>query len=84
MELPPLQPEDFSNNFPDTAIAEVHVEHLTKEAGKYLRSLNEQAASGNSPFSEPVIIKSNVNNGLGVFGSYSLSKSYQIKVPLRN
>ncbi len=84
MELPTIQPEDFSNNFPDTAIAEVRVEHLTTEAGRYLRSLNEQSASGNSPFSEPVIIKSNVDNGLGVFGSYALSESYRIKVPLRN
>lgn len=84
MDLPSIQADEFSNNFPDTAIAEVRVEHITRETGEYLRSLNEQSSSSNSPFSEPVLIKSNVDNGLGVFGSYSLSEAITIQVPLRN
>ncbi|NWJ52517.1 MAG: DUF4249 domain-containing protein [Bacteroidetes bacterium] len=42
---------------------------ISKEYYNYLSSIITQNNAGNNPFAEPVIIKSNVQNGTGVFGA---------------
>lgn len=52
---------------------EFRLQSLTKEYFTYLKSLGIYWETGGSdnPFSEPVVIYSNVDNGYGIFGAYS-------------
>ncbi len=38
----------------------------------YQKTINMQENLGENPFAEPVVIVSNINNGLGVFGAYTV------------
>lgn len=42
---------------------------ISKEYYNYLSSVITQNSAGDNPFAEPVIIKSNVQNGTGIFGA---------------
>ena len=42
---------------------------ITSDYYKYLVSIVMQNNAGNNPFAEPVVIKSNVQNGTGIFGA---------------
>ncbi|MDX2249478.1 MAG: DUF4249 family protein [Bacteroidia bacterium] len=59
---------------------EVILETLDMATGKYLLSLDEQSANRYDPLAEPVFLKSNVENGQGIFGSRSLSQPYIVRV----
>lgn len=49
----------------------VRLRHITKEHYEYGRTAKLQLSTADDPFSEPVIIQSNVESGLGIFGIYS-------------
>jgi hypothetical protein len=53
---------------------------LTREGFLYRKSINEYDNSRNDPFSEPVIIYSNVNNGFGIFSGFS-SNLFKVSNP---
>ncbi|OFY65830.1 MAG: hypothetical protein A3H98_13530 [Bacteroidetes bacterium RIFCSPLOWO2_02_FULL_36_8] len=55
----------------------ISIERLTEETGRYLESLVLQREHEDSPFTEPVMVKSNIEGGLGVFGAYSASKEME-------
>jgi len=56
--------------------AKVYIFHTDKSYYEYHKSI-ELNRGGDNPFSEPVIIYSNIKNGLGVFCSYNMdSKSF--------
>jgi len=46
---------------------------LSKDMYHYLLTYQAQQNAGNSPFAEPVMVYSNVDNGYGIFGGYSMS-----------
>lgn len=52
----------------------IELYHLTKETYLYLKSIDAQHGIDHLSFIEPVQIYSNVENGAGIFGSYSVSK----------
>ncbi|MDG1741003.1 MAG: DUF4249 family protein [Crocinitomicaceae bacterium] len=54
---------------------EYHFELYTCSADffKYLVSIEKMSDTKDNPFSEPVLIHSNINNGLGIFGGLSKS-----------
>ncbi|MCX6352389.1 MAG: DUF4249 domain-containing protein [Bacteroidetes bacterium] len=62
----------------DSTVVFVSLMNANKEAGDYLTSLQHQQNTQGDPFSEPVLIKSNIKGGLGVFGGMSYSKKYRI------
>lgn len=45
---------------------------LSKDAYYYLRSVMKQQTASISPFAEPVIVYSNIQNGYGIFGGYTI------------
>ncbi|MEY4926685.1 MAG: hypothetical protein RI894_1121 [Bacteroidota bacterium] len=45
----------------------IRISHLTKDRYLYLKSIQKQQDSNNSPFSEPVYVYSNVSSKFGVF-----------------
>lgn len=49
----------------------VRLRHITKQHFEYGQTAQLQLSSADDPFSEPVIIQTNVENGLGIFGIYS-------------
>lgn len=49
----------------------IEVQSLTKELFLYYKSLEAQDWYGDSPFSEPVQLYSNIKNGYGIFGATS-------------
>ncbi len=53
---------------------EIVLSSLTKEYYKYLETREAQIQTIDNPFAEPVIIYSNIKNGLGIFSGYSSSK----------
>ncbi len=62
---------------------EFHLKSITKNYFTYLKSLGVYWETGGSenPFSEPVVIYSNVDNGYGILGAYSsdtISVSYTV------
>lgn len=54
---------------------------MSKELYQYIISADKAYYAGDNPFSEPVQVKSNVKNGLGILGSYtSKAIKYRFKV----
>ncbi len=75
------QSGDLQINFELGAFAKVEnnsvtlyfvVAHLSKNLYQFYRSLETYFSTSNNPFVEPVNIRVNVNNGLGLFAGYSL------------
>lgn len=70
----------YSNNFyksvkpdeQDTLTFVFSFETLNQEYYTYLKSLNRyyESGGGDNPFSEPVVIYSNIENGYGIFGGF--------------
>ena len=58
----------------------VYLNSLSKEFYKYALSFSEQIETGDNPFTEPVKVYSNIENGLGVFAGYSYSKDSLVVV----
>ena len=65
----------------DSVDLEVDLYSLSYDMYMYFITLESQ--SYDSPFSEPVIVHSNINNGYGIFAGYSVFR-YIIKVPAYN
>lgn len=65
---------------PDTLSIAFEVENYERSAGEYVESVYEQQYSEGDPFVEPVIIKHNVEGGLGVFGAAVLGNRTRIKL----
>ena len=55
------------------------IETYTYEAGKYFISMREQQQVDSDPFSEPVFLKDNIKNGIGIFSGYSVSDTVEFK-----
>lgn len=53
----------------------IELHHITKDTYLYLKSIDAQQGIDHLPFVEPVQIYSNVENGAGIFGSYSVAKT---------
>jgi len=53
---------------------EIVLASLTKEYYQYLETREAQIRTIDNPFAEPVIIYSNIKNGLGIFSGYSTSR----------
>lgn len=51
----------------------IYLQSITRDAYLYMKSIDAQSYYNDIPFVEPVTIYSNVENGLGIFGSYSSS-----------
>ena len=58
----------------DKQIFEVVLNSLTSSYYKYIKSQKLQRETRDNPFAEPVIVYSNIKNGLGIFAGYSSSK----------
>lgn len=56
------------------------INSATPEAGKYMIDVSTQASSSRDPLSQPVVIESNVNGGLGIFGAVTPSPEFYIEV----
>lgn len=49
----------------------VFVSRISEDLFKYIRTVNQQASTGVSLFAEPVLVHSNIKNGMGIFGAVS-------------
>lgn len=63
----------------DSFIVEVWALNCSREFYLYNRSVQEAAWTTGNPFSDPVMVYTNMNNGFGCFGAYRLSKRIQVK-----
>lgn len=70
---------DVGENMNHSGKIEFYLFHLDESLYKYQLSLQKQMNIGVSPFSEPVMVYSNIKNGYGICGSACYSK---IKVEL--
>lgn len=71
-----IQTWDFEDIFYDPflePIIYVHLYTFNKDVYKFAKSYNMYQDAASNPFAEPVNIFSNVQNGLGLFASYSCS-----------
>ena len=53
---------------------------ISKDYYLYAKTVQAQNYSGNSPFSEPIMVYNNIKNGYGIFAGASVYR-YSIKVP---
>lgn len=51
----------------------IYLQSISKDYFYYLRSVMQQSQTASNPFNEPVQIYSNIKNGAGILGGYSLS-----------
>jgi hypothetical protein len=59
-------------NFPsDTNVLYFNLLSVSKDMYMYVKTVNAQQAN-DSPFAEPVMVYTNIDNGFGIFGGYSL------------
>lgn len=64
----------------DLNSAEIHLYTVNSEYYRYNKSLSDAYGSHNSPFDEPVSRYSNIDDGLGLFGSFTkFVKVYDLK-----
>ena len=57
---------------------QIRLQVMDRAAGKFLQSLTEQQQSSYDPLAEAVFLKSNIENGLGVFAGFNLSDTLMI------
>jgi len=55
--------------------ANIELEHLSRELYEYVISKIKQSGTANNPFAEPVPVYSNIEGGVGIFGSLAKSSS---------
>ncbi|WP_177428255.1 DUF4249 domain-containing protein [Candidatus Venteria ishoeyi] len=67
-------PEYFSPNYGKSAQFRVKVLTSSEEFYRYQKSSKQYNYSNDNPFAQPVQIYSNIENGIGVFGGYSVSE----------
>jgi len=53
----------------------IELHHITKDAYLYLKSIDAQQGIDHLSFVEPVPVYSNVENGAGIFGAYSIARA---------
>jgi len=63
--------EEYSSN-----VLQIYLMHVDEHYYKYAYSAYKQQSIGNSPFSEPVIVYNNIENGYGILGSAAISVKY--------
>jgi len=66
-----VEPPPYTHGF--------RINNASKELGKYITDINNQAFNS-GPLNEPVTIESNINGGLGIFGAYTPSPIIYIHV----
>ncbi len=59
------EPSALNNEFPFCIVS------ITEDLYKYVISVNKNKESGDNPFSEPVQIHSNIENGKGIFSGFT-------------
>lgn len=66
---------DFKTKYSPTYKLKLHfvLRHLSKDYFQYKETVELQNKRGSNPFSQPVIIFSNIKNGVGIFAGYSQS-----------
>lgn len=57
---------------------QIRLQVMDRAAGKFLQSLTEQQQNSYDPLAEAVFLKSNIENGLGVFAGFNLSDTLMI------
>ncbi|UHG92232.1 DUF4249 domain-containing protein [Spirosoma oryzicola] len=68
-----LDKDRLSRQYRSMAI-NVDLMHVDEAYYQYHVALDQQLKAANNPFAEPVIIPTNIQNGLGCFGSYNQSR----------
>lgn len=59
-------------------IFKIELLSLSESYYTYLNTLALQSSSESDPFSDPVLVYTNIENGTGIFGSWSTSDSYLV------
>ncbi len=76
-------PSSWYSERTDTFNITVRLQHVETDLADYLSSLLEQEYSEGDPFVEPHLIHSNIEGGLGVFGSYAPSAPDSLQIIFR-
>lgn len=71
---------EYYNFMEEVNTVDIYVNSISKEMYLYYLQLGKYSQSGSSFMAEPVMVYSNITNGLGIFGGYSISKS-SIDIP---
>lgn len=61
----------FDNNDPEPSDIDVVVRHISESYYNYMRSIRLHQLTQGDPLAEPVQVFCNIENGLGIFGSYT-------------
>lgn len=61
-------------------ISELHVKSVSKEMYEYLTSIERKKVRVADPFSEPIPVFSNIENGIGIFAGFA-QKEFAIDLP---
>lgn len=75
---------DYYSFFGDTNKVYIQLKSISKELFLYFRSLQAHFNNQGDPFAEPVMVYTNVTNGLGIFGSQSIYSDSLIFINTNN
>jgi Tfp pilus assembly protein PilP len=71
----------YSNQQPNDSFSiGFTIDNATPQTDKYITDVYNQQGSYQDPFTEPVVIESNVTGGLGLFGAIAPSPMFTVKV----
>ncbi len=77
-----LYPSYYSDK---AATYNVYFLSITKDLYLHISSYNKAQGVGDNPFTQPVQVYSNIENGLGIFSAYNLSKtSFRMSIDFSN
>lgn len=73
-------PYEHDTNNPEKTVYLIYLHEISPDFYWYVRSMISASNVGDNPFVEPVQVRSNIENGIGLFTSYTSSKPFVIEV----
>ena len=71
--------EGETRSNPEKTVYLIYLQAISADYYLYIRSMVAALDVGENPFVEPVQVRSNIQNGIGIFGSYTSSEPYVIE-----
>ena len=65
---------------PEKVVYLIHLQEVSSDYYLFVKSMDAANKTGGNPFVEPVQVLSNIENGIGLLGSYTSSKPYVIEI----
>lgn len=73
-------PYEYDTSNPEKTVYLIYLHEISPDYYWYVKSMVSASNVGDNPFVEPVQVRSNIENGIGIFTSFTSSKPYIIEL----